>query len=71
MSLFNQTEELASPDAAEPTLETITYHRWKTSGACEVKLDGIPLESITNVMAPMPYRFSLASVSVMAYILSQ
>jgi hypothetical protein len=49
MNLFDQAEELASPDAAEPTLETITI-----AARREVKLDGILLEIITNVTAPMP-----------------
>lgn len=49
--LFNEAEACAQPQAAEPTVETITYTRRKTKGHREAQLADLKVEEI-------PYRLS-------------
>lgn len=44
--LFNEAEAEASPMAAEPTLETITYRRRKARGRREALLQELPVETV-------------------------
>lgn len=44
--LFNEAEVEAQPTLAEPTVETITYHRRKQRGHREAMLENLPVETI-------------------------
>ena len=44
-SLFNETEDVADPKAAEPDLEQITYKRRKQAGKREQDFSGLPVDS--------------------------
>lgn len=44
--IFDEAEASATPSAAEPTIETITYQRRKSSGQREAKLEDLPVEVI-------------------------
>ncbi len=47
-SLFNETEMLADPKAAEPDLEQITYKRRKQVGKRELDFSGLPTEQVIH-----------------------
>lgn len=48
VSLFNEAEAVASPDAAEPDLEQITYKRKKRKGKREADFSGLPTEQVIH-----------------------
>ncbi len=48
MSLFNEAETAADPDAPEPDLEQITYKRKKRKGKREADLSDFPAEQIVH-----------------------
>lgn len=48
LDLFNEAEVLASPEATEPEVETVTYSRKKTAGSREAKLEHLPVETIIH-----------------------
>ena len=47
-SLFNETEDVADPKAAEPDLEQITYKRRKQAGKREQDFSGLPVEQVIH-----------------------
>ena len=47
-SLFNETEDVADPKAAEPDLEQITYKRRKQAGKRERDFSGLPVEQVIH-----------------------
>jgi len=51
-SLFNEAEKEARPEAAEPTVETITYKRKKRQGQREEALKDLPVETIEYRLPP-------------------
>jgi transposase len=51
-SLFNEAEKEAKPEAAEPTVETITYRRRKQKGHREEALKDLPVETIEYRLPP-------------------
>ena len=51
-SLFNETEALADPSAAEPELEQIAYRRRKRAGKRELDFSGLPTEQIIHELRP-------------------
>lgn len=46
LDLFNEAEVLASPEAAEPEVEQVTYSRKKSKGSREAKLEHLPVETV-------------------------
>lgn len=48
VSLFNEAEAVASPDAAEPDLEQIAYKRKKRKGKREADFSGLPTEQVIH-----------------------
>ena len=46
--LFNEAETVASPEAAEPDLEQITYKRKKRKGKREADFSGLPTEQVIH-----------------------
>ena len=47
-ALFNETEAVALPDAAEPDLEQITYKRKKRKGKRETDFSSLPTEQVIH-----------------------
>ena len=47
-SLFNEAETVASPEAAEPDLDQITYKRKKRKGKRETDFSGLPTEQVIH-----------------------
>jgi transposase len=50
MLLFDEAEAVSDPAAVEPTLETITYKRAKTTGRRDEQLEGLPEEIIEHTL---------------------
>jgi transposase len=46
LALFNEVEKEADPEIPEPTVETVTYRRRKTSGQRKLMLKNLPVETI-------------------------
>ncbi len=51
LSLFNEAESDADPQAPEPTVETITYKRKKKQGQRQEKLENLPVEVINYTLS--------------------
>lgn len=52
--LFNEAETVASPEAAEPDLEQITYKRKKRKGKREAAFSGLPTEQAAGRRTDLP-----------------
>ncbi|BBN97858.1 IS66 family transposase [Sporolactobacillus terrae] len=51
LSLFNEAESDANPQAPEPTVETITYKRKKKQGQRQEKLENLPVEVVNYTLS--------------------
>lgn len=50
LDLFNEAEVLATPEANEPEVETITFSRKKSVGKRQTMLDQLPIETVTYTL---------------------